>query len=190
LRAAELVVRLATGRRFIHPNVIHRILMRGTGRKAGRYRRCQVSVVSRKRNRPEPVYLAKVLAGKQSLSPARPPEPRILRHAPMPRPECVGPLMGKWERLCREALRTPLTRGVSARFAYAILHHEFLSIHPYEDGNGRTARLLLNAFRLQFGLPWLIIRYGYRGSYYRHIRKYQEEYFQPEHADCYPPSRA
>lgn len=105
----------------------------------------------------------------------------------MPHPAFVPDLMRKWERLCREVLRTSLPRDVRKAVAYAILHHELLSIHPYEDGNGRTARLVLNVIRLQLGLPWLIIRSGYRGYYYRDIRTYQEEYFQPRNAASYAP---
>lgn len=31
----------------------------------------------------------------------------------------------------------------------AVAHHEMVKIHPFKDGNGRTARLLLNLILLK-----------------------------------------
>lgn len=39
-------------------------------------------------------------------------------------------------------------------------HVEFEKIHPFEDGNGRVGRHILNYQRLLVGLPLLIIREG------------------------------
>lgn len=39
-------------------------------------------------------------------------------------------------------------------------HIKFEYIHPFEDGNGRTGRILLNIQRLKIGLPLLIIHEG------------------------------
>jgi len=39
----------------------------------------------------------------------------------------------------------------------AILHKEFVTIHPFIDGNGRAARLLMNLALLQSGYPLAII---------------------------------
>jgi fido (protein-threonine AMPylation protein) len=39
-------------------------------------------------------------------------------------------------------------------------HIDFEHIHPFEDGNGRTGRLLLNFMRVKLGLPLLIIHTG------------------------------
>ena len=41
-----------------------------------------------------------------------------------------------------------------------IWHVEFEKIHPFEDGNGRTGRILMNLQRLRLGLPILIIHEG------------------------------
>ena len=35
----------------------------------------------------------------------------------------------------------------------AIFHHRFVSIHPFDDGNGRMSRLLMNLLLLQDGYP-------------------------------------
>jgi Fic family protein len=41
---------------------------------------------------------------------------------------------------------------------YATLaHYRFVSIHPFRDGNGRTARLLMNLLLLRVGYPIVII---------------------------------
>lgn len=49
----------------------------------------------------------------------------------------------------------------------AILQHKFVHIHPFFDGNGRTARLLMNVLLLQKGYPLAIILKNDRKRYYR-----------------------
>ena len=47
----------------------------------------------------------------------------------------------------------------------ASLHTKLVAIHPFIDGNGRTARLLLNAWLLAQGLPVVIVNYADRERY-------------------------
>lgn len=47
----------------------------------------------------------------------------------------------------------------------ADLHYEIARLHPFFDGNGRTARLLMNAHLLQHRYPPLIIEPDRRGAY-------------------------
>ncbi|MDB5073139.1 MAG: huntingtin interacting protein E-like protein [Candidatus Eremiobacteraeota bacterium] len=47
----------------------------------------------------------------------------------------------------------------------ADLHYETARLHPFFDGNGRTARLLMNAHLLQRFFPPLIIEPNARGAY-------------------------
>jgi Fic family protein len=47
----------------------------------------------------------------------------------------------------------------------ADLHYEIARLHPFFDGNGRTARLLMNAHVLQHRYPPLIIEPQDRGAY-------------------------
>ena len=47
-----------------------------------------------------------------------------------------------------------------------ILHGEFVKIHPFVDGNGRTARLLLNFELIKNGYTPIIIKNDQRASYY------------------------
>jgi Fic family protein len=39
----------------------------------------------------------------------------------------------------------------------AVFHHRFVQIHPFTEGNGRTARLLMNAMLMKFGYPFIVI---------------------------------
>lgn len=49
----------------------------------------------------------------------------------------------------------------------AIAHYKLVYIHPFVDGNGRTARLLMNLILMQNGFPPVIIPVEERGEYYR-----------------------
>jgi Fic family protein len=47
-----------------------------------------------------------------------------------------------------------------------LLNGEFVKIHPFIDGNGRTSRLLLNFELMQNGYPPIIIKNAERARYY------------------------
>lgn len=53
----------------------------------------------------------------------------------------------------------------------AIVHDEFVTIHPFTDGNGRTARLLMNLILVQNGYSVAIIPPVYRLEYLQLSRK-------------------
>jgi Fic family protein len=38
----------------------------------------------------------------------------------------------------------------------AVIHHRFVQIHPFSEGNGRTARLLMNAMLMKDGYPFIV----------------------------------
>src|SRR3989338_6027794 len=52
-------------------------------------------------------------------------------------------------------------------------HFKLVSIHPFVDGNGRTARLLMNLLLMQAGYPPAIIRKEDRSSYINSLEKAQ-----------------
>ncbi|MDJ0743491.1 MAG: Fic family protein [Xenococcaceae cyanobacterium MO_167.B27] len=53
-------------------------------------------------------------------------------------------------------------------------HFRFVSIHPFRDGNGRTARLLMNLILLKTGYPIVIISNAIRNDYINVIAYGQE----------------
>jgi len=52
-------------------------------------------------------------------------------------------------------------------------HYKLVSIHPFVDGNGRTARLLMNLLLMQAGFPSAIIRKEDRSIYINSLEKGQ-----------------
>lgn len=53
----------------------------------------------------------------------------------------------------------------------ARLHVDFVKIHPFVDGNGRTARLLLNLELLKAGFPAVVLPVERRLAYYEALDK-------------------
>lgn len=47
----------------------------------------------------------------------------------------------------------------------ALFHYRYIRIHPFEDGNGRIARLLMNYILLKHGYPMIVIRTKTKKSY-------------------------
>jgi Fic family protein len=58
----------------------------------------------------------------------------------------------------------------------SIFHGKFEKIHPFEDGNGRVGRLLINAVLVNNGYPPLIIRKSVRSSYILTLRAFDGGY--------------
>lgn len=54
----------------------------------------------------------------------------------------------------------------------AVVHNQFENIHPFEDGNGRVGRLLLNNILLRHGLPPVNIELENRREYYDSLQAY------------------
>lgn len=65
-------------------------------------------------------------------------------------------------------IKTPVIKAILA-------HYFFVTVHPYVDGNGRTARLLMNYLLLTSGYPWITIRVDQRVEYFEALKKGQLE---------------
>lgn len=79
-------------------------------------------------------------------------------HVPPP-PKQVAPLLDEaFNELSR--LRDPVLRMI-------YLHHRLAFVHPFVDGNGRTARLAANLVLLSAGYPPVVLRVQDRRRYYR-----------------------
>jgi Fic family protein len=85
----------------------------------------------------------------------------------MPSPLKVPELMSQFmEWLHANNSKHPLATAADA-------HFKFVSIHPFTDGNGRTARLLMNILLMQSGYPPALIRKEDRLYYINAIEKGQ-----------------
>jgi Fic family protein len=63
------------------------------------------------------------------------------------------------------------TKKYNSIIVAGLLHGEFVKIHPFIDGNGRTARLLLNLVTIKNGFTPIIIKNDMRAEYYDSLDK-------------------
>ncbi len=56
-----------------------------------------------------------------------------------------------------------------------VIHNQFETIHPFQDGNGRVGRLLLNNILLKHNLPPVNIELKHRMEYYEALQDYQHK---------------
>ena len=75
------------------------------------------------------------------------------------------------------------TRSVQADVQPILLaaefHYHFIRIHPFDDGNGRTARILMNFILMQFGYPPAIIKTEDKQNYFAVLRQADARVLEP-----------
>ncbi len=58
-------------------------------------------------------------------------------------------------------------------------HYKFIRIHPFDDGNGRTARIMMNFILLQNGFPPVIIKTDDKVNYFSVLRQADAGVLEP-----------
>ncbi|QIH35609.1 Fic family protein [Sphingobacterium sp. DR205] len=53
----------------------------------------------------------------------------------------------------------------------AEFHYRFIRIHPFDDGNGRTARIIMNFILMKFGYPPVIIKTEDKENYFSALQQ-------------------
>ncbi|MBV9537968.1 MAG: Fic family protein, partial [Acidisphaera sp.] len=86
------------------------------------------------------------------------------RHS-FPSPAEVPALMGSFAQWLKGAPAVPATAFTA--------HRELVDIHPFNDGNGRTARLLMNLILLRGGYPPVSVRPEDRPMYLDALQQVQ-----------------
>lgn len=61
----------------------------------------------------------------------------------------------------------------------AEFHYRFIRIHPFDDGNGRLARILMNLILMQYGFPPVIIKTEDKAAYYSALQQADAGIFEP-----------
>ena len=100
-------------------------------------------------------------AGRYSQHPRRIAGSRVIFPNPVKIPALMQAL-GHWLSQAPDSPETALEA-----------HLRLVSIHPFSDGNGRTARLLMNLILMRAGYPPLVIRPEDRPDYLEAIETFQ-----------------
>lgn len=82
-----------------------------------------------------------------------------------PSPAEIPALMSDFAHWLGAAAVTPETAFVA--------HRRLVDIHPFNDGNGRTARLLMNLVLIRAGYPPVAVRLADRPAYTRALQEAQ-----------------
>jgi Fic family protein len=77
---------------------------------------------------------------------------------PSETPALMGELVARYRREVAAGALHPLVLA-------ATFHYRFVAIHPFDDGNGRMARLLTNLILMQHGFVPVVIPLEARGDY-------------------------
>lgn len=94
-------------------------------------------------------------------------------YTPPQEPDAIVALMGDLE----QAINDPDTVPVDPLIKMALIHHQFESIHPFYDGNGRTGRILNVLYLVKEGLLDIPVLY-----LSRHIVQTKADYYRLQQA--------
>ncbi len=64
----------------------------------------------------------------------------------------------------------------------AELHYKFIRIHPFDDGNGRVARLIMNLALMRAGYPPIVIKSSEKKWYLDALQRADADMFEPFYA--------
>lgn len=152
LRAALLARTAAEEKQLLHPRVLHTLLLEGLPSDPGHpivpgaYRDVDVYVVQ---------------AGGQ-------------RHVFPPHQQVPALLGGLWSKLWEaQHYGRPNLRDDLVRWSF---HAHFEAIHPFQDGNGRTGRLLWWNTEMLVGTAITVIAYEERHNYYERLELWRREH--------------
>jgi Fic family protein len=84
--------------------------------------------------------------------------------APQETPQKMGELVNWLNESINEKKLNPVEIAAKA-------HYRLTDIHPFDDGNGRIARLLLNYVLLMFNYPMVIIKSDDKGNYLKSLNE-------------------
>ena len=84
--------------------------------------------------------------------------------SPTDTPIKMGELIQWFRTACEKGEMHPVE--LAAR-----LHHQFVLIHPFDDGNGRISRLLMNYVFWRFGFPPIVIKSSDKQNYLRALNR-------------------
>ncbi|MEY4902207.1 MAG: hypothetical protein RLZZ292_22 [Bacteroidota bacterium] len=76
----------------------------------------------------------------------------------------------------KEAIETP---AIHPLVIATLFHHQFVAIHPFDDGNGRMTRLLTNFILLKKNYPPIIVKQSERSEYYSVLSQADNGVFLP-----------
>ena len=86
----------------------------------------------------------------------------------------VSRLMDEWGGWLLKAQEKDEPISVAAQ-----AHHRLVNIHPFIDGNGRTARLIMNLLLIKEGYPPSVIERVHRATYYRVLAQADDGEYAP-----------
>jgi len=72
-----------------------------------------------------------------------------------------------------------LEKNIDPVIIAAEFHYKFIRIHPFDDGNGRTARILMNLILMLNGYPPVIIKTNDKDNYFSALQQADAGIFEP-----------